>query len=38
MNKLVNVLQAVDLTESPAVRREMVLVRVRTRRNPAPRC
>jgi acetolactate synthase-1/3 small subunit len=30
MNKLVNVLQAVDLTESPAVRREMVLVRVRT--------
>jgi acetolactate synthase I/III small subunit len=30
MNKLVNVLQAVDLTESPAVCREMVLVRVRT--------
>ena len=30
MNKLVNVLQAVDLTEAPAVRREMVLVRVRT--------
>jgi acetolactate synthase-1/3 small subunit len=30
MNKLVNVLQAVDLTESHAVRREMVLVRVRT--------
>jgi acetolactate synthase-1/3 small subunit len=30
MNKLVNVLQAVDLTDSPAVRREMVLVRVRT--------
>jgi len=30
MNKLVNVLQAVDLTESPAVSREMVLVRVRT--------
>jgi acetolactate synthase I/III small subunit len=30
MNKLVNVLQAVDLTESPAVRREMVLVRIRT--------
>ncbi|HTQ56220.1 MAG TPA: acetolactate synthase small subunit [Bryobacteraceae bacterium] len=29
MNKLVNVLQAVDLTESPAVRREMALVRVR---------
>src|SRR5919206_4463781 len=29
MNKLVNVLQAVDLTESPAVVREMVLVRVR---------
>ena len=30
MNKLVNVLQAADLTESPAVCREMVLVRVRT--------
>jgi acetolactate synthase-1/3 small subunit len=30
MNKLVNVLQATDLTESPAVSRELVLVRVRT--------
>ncbi len=30
MNKLINVLQAVDLTESPAVVREMVLVWVRT--------
>jgi acetolactate synthase I/III small subunit len=29
MNKLINVLQASDLTESPAVRRELVLVRVR---------
>jgi acetolactate synthase-1/3 small subunit len=29
MNKLVNVLQASDLTDSPAVRREMVLLRVR---------
>src|SRR5919197_5845534 len=29
MNKLVNVLQAVDLTDSPAVCRELVLVRVR---------
>ena len=29
MNKLVNVLQAADLTEAPAVRREMVLLRVR---------
>jgi acetolactate synthase-1/3 small subunit len=29
MNKLINVLQATDLTESPAVRREMVLLRVR---------
>ncbi len=29
MNKLVNVLQATDLTESPAVLREMVLLRVR---------
>src|SRR5215467_8683766 len=30
MNKLVNVLQATDLTETPAVTREMVLVRVHT--------
>ncbi len=30
MNKLVNVLQATDLTDSPSVRRELVLVRVRT--------
>ncbi len=30
MNKLVNVLQATYLTESPAVTRELVLVRVRT--------
>lgn len=30
MNKLINVLQATDLTESPAVTRELVLVRVRT--------
>jgi acetolactate synthase-1/3 small subunit len=29
MNKLINVLQAVDLTEGQAVRRELVLVRVR---------
>jgi acetolactate synthase I/III small subunit len=29
MNKLINVLQAVDMTEAPAVIREMVLVRVR---------
>jgi acetolactate synthase-1/3 small subunit len=29
MNKLLNVLQASDLTESPAVAREMVLLRVR---------
>jgi acetolactate synthase-1/3 small subunit len=29
MNKLINVLQAADLTESPAVAREMVLLRVR---------
>jgi len=29
MNRLINVLQAVDLTESPAVTREMVLLRVR---------
>jgi acetolactate synthase-1/3 small subunit len=30
MNKLINVLQATDLTESPAVVRELVLVRIRT--------
>jgi acetolactate synthase-1/3 small subunit len=30
MNKLVNVLQASDVSEGPAVRREMVLVRVRS--------
>jgi acetolactate synthase I/III small subunit len=30
MNKLVNVLQATDLTDGPAVHREMVMVRVRT--------
>src|ERR1051325_4479508 len=30
MNKLINVLQASDLTEAPAVVRELVLVRVRT--------
>ena len=29
INKLINVLQASDLTESPAVRRELVLLRVR---------
>jgi len=29
MNKLINVLQATDLTEGPAVRRELVLLRVR---------
>jgi len=29
MNKLINVLQATDLSEGPAVRREMVLLRVR---------
>src|SRR5271169_6348613 len=29
MNKLVNVLQAVDLTEAPAVRGDLVLIRVR---------
>jgi len=29
MNKLINVLQATDLSEAPAVRRELVLLRVR---------
>src|SRR5437588_9325234 len=33
MNKLVNVLQATDLTDSPAVCREMVAMRVRVRLN-----
>ena len=30
MNKLINVLQATDLTEAPAVFRELVLLRIRT--------
>jgi acetolactate synthase-1/3 small subunit len=30
MNKLINVLQATDVTESPAVSRELLLMRVRT--------
>jgi acetolactate synthase I/III small subunit len=30
MNKLINVLQATDLTDSPSVVRELVLVRIRT--------
>lgn len=30
MNKLINVLQATDVTDGPAVNRELVLVRVRT--------
>jgi acetolactate synthase I/III small subunit len=30
MNKLINVLQAMDVTEGPAVNRELVLVRMRT--------
>jgi acetolactate synthase-1/3 small subunit len=30
MNKLINVLQATDVTDSPAVNREMVLLRVRS--------
>ena len=30
INKLVNVLQATDLTDAPAVRRELALVRVRS--------
>ena len=33
MNKLVNVLQASDLTDSPAVKREMALLRVRAQMN-----
>jgi acetolactate synthase-1/3 small subunit len=30
MNKLINVLQATDLSEAPAVRRELMLIRVRS--------
>ncbi len=30
MNKLINVLQATDLTDAPAVTRELVLLRIRT--------
>jgi len=30
MNKLINVLQAMDVTDGPAVHRELVLVRIRT--------
>src|ERR1700681_3821969 len=30
MNKLINVLQATDLTETPSVMRELVLLRIRT--------
>src|SRR5437763_575572 len=33
MNKLINVLQATDVTDGPAVNRELVLVRVRTGQN-----
>ena len=36
MNKLINVLQASDLTEAPAVRRELVLVRVRANQQDRP--
>ncbi len=36
MNKLINVLQATDLTDSRAVVREMVLIRIRRRSTSAP--
>ena len=36
MNKLINVLQAVDLTDSPSVFRELLLVRVRTGQDTRP--
>jgi acetolactate synthase-1/3 small subunit len=36
MNKLINVLQATDLTDGPAVLREMVLVRVRCQQESRP--
>ena len=38
INKLINVLQATDLTDAPAVIREMVLVRVRCAQEAAPPC
>src|SRR6476620_7818218 len=33
MNKLINVLQATDVTEGPAANRELVLLRIRTSQN-----
>jgi len=33
MNKLINVLQATDVTDGPAVNRELVLARIRTNQN-----
>ena len=36
INKLVNVLQATDLTEEPSVAREMVLLRIRSAWKPGP--
>src|SRR5215467_7411846 len=36
MNKLINVLQATDLTESPAVIRELILLRIRTAQESRP--
>jgi acetolactate synthase I/III small subunit len=36
MNKLINVLQATDVTDGPAVNRELVLVRVRTSQQNRP--
>jgi len=36
MNRLINVLQATDLTESPAVVRELVLVRIRIAQEARP--
>src|SRR6478735_273251 len=36
INKLINVLQATDLTEAPAVKRELALVRVRSSKEDRP--
>jgi acetolactate synthase I/III small subunit len=36
INKLINVLQAIDVTEAPAVTREMVLMRVRAAKDARP--
>src|ERR1700739_2946178 len=36
MNKLINVLQATDVTEGPSVNRELILIRIGTTQAPQP--